>query len=559
MDGFLKIVKDKVISFEYYGSQDIATGIELKNIIEEKVAFEQLFDDYSFEQVQTLEDYYAYLIYAKFVKYREMIPALRTKEYKEVICNFCDVAETRISKVKIGSLIQFINTNFRDIFETEVEITGIEEVSIDIISKYKSGISEACYCYLCDNYGYILIDRFDEFEAVFEKKPSLFDRIFKTGHYVEIQSLREENVYNVFINVCQKKNSSLIQTLDRVLGVLAQDIAEMCNEVSHNNIIFIDRLLRRFYSCLVKIQSPLANKFVNAKKRIEKLVREDLRENGQTFSYEIPTGKIIDMWKSVGRWEVRMISLTHGWSQNADGNLVFHSRLEVDENVRKSIFDQIIESEGSDEHYTHALQRQLEILSAVQGGVFFCILTNGGTYSDFIQMLLNEIALLETSLDCAEENFDTDIRILDSHLKMCLDEGERTKEETIALCYGASMFICALMDKILRTLYLHMSGADKFVAIDKITIGQILNANNQLAKDYFGEKHLRHLAYYLSTDGVKERNIGYNYRNALAHWKINPEIVSPRLVAELLWLLVDIINSITINNLNINETVQDSQ
>ena len=74
--------------------------------------------------------------------------------------------------------------------------------------------------------------------------------------------------------------------------------------------------------------------------------------------------------------------------------------------------------------------------------------------------------------------------------------------------------------------------------------------------DYFCKKHIRHLAYFWNRDGEKEREIGLDYRNSLAHWEIKPDEVSIPLVAHLMWLFIDIVNTIYIKQSKDQEQTQ---
>ena len=68
--------------------------------------------------------------------------------------------------------------------------------------------------------------------------------------------------------------------------------------------------------------------------------------------------------------------------------------------------------------------------------------------------------------------------------------------------------------------------------------------NNQ-----FGEYQLKHLRYYFCTEGDKK--IGFNYRNALAHWSgLQAVDITPFLVAKLMYLFTNVVNSVVIHFIN---------
>lgn len=546
MNDFLKRIKDKIISFESFGDNDIATGIELKTIIEDEKNFTQLFSDYPLEKLLTLEDYCVYLIYRKLSSSVDMVPMLAKDEYKVSVSRIAHEAKLKADAVEKGDVIKFINNNIKELFESNLEIIGIEHVTLDLIAKYRTGISEKSYQWLCEKYDYLLLNRFDSFESVFEKYPKLFDGIFKTGSYQEINSLREEIVYNIFLSVYKKENSKLKKTIDRVLPVLANDILELCNSADENNVMFVERSLKRFTDCLEKMKNPLVNNFLAAKNHVNKLLNESIKKNGFKFEYKIPTGQILDLWKNEKRWVIKLIALTHTVEKSDAEKIIFRSRIEVDCGAEKNLMDLVYTNKNKDDYYTLSLQEKLSIVGAVEAATFIALIHDKESYDEFMKMIMSAVMLISENFECDDEQFDLDIKILDNYLQMCMGSDGKARETDIALCYGASMFLCALIDKLLRVLYVRLTGVDKYISLDKLTLGQILNPNAQEMKSYFGEKHIRHLTYFLSKDGIKERNIGFNYRNSLAHWTIDPDSVSLNLVAQLLWLFVDVMNTIFI-------------
>ena len=218
--------------------------------------------------------------------------------------------------------------------------------------------------------------------------------------------------------------------------------------------------------------------------------------------------------------------------------------MEVDADDKKRLFDEICSNSNCDDYYTRSLQDKLSIVSALETGTILSILQDENMYSELMGMLMSVMEFISDRFNCGTENFEKDIKILDKHLQMSMQANDYDADTQIALCYGASMFICALIDKFMKSLYLYVVGVEKYISIDKVTLGQTLNPNDTFMRAYLGEKHIRHLAYFLSKDGERERIIGYNYRNSLAHWTINPDSVSISLVGQLMWLFIDVVNTI---------------
>ena len=544
MSSFLNKIKDKCISFEYFGLGDIATGIEVKDIIENQDFYRTMLGECQIEEIGKMEDYCKYFICVKYSQFQELVPMLATDVFKKIIKDFSIEASTVVQKINNGEVIKFINTNFKEIFESEVEVIGIEEVTLNYIEKYKNGISEEAYKWLVFHYDYLLLDRFESFETIFEKYPYLFGQIFKTGHYEEVRSLREETVFDIFSRVYRKEKSPLRKTVDRVVPILVEDILQLCSKATKDNVFFVERTVKRFVKCLNDIKSPYVNQFNEPLKIIESLLDESVKENGHHTKLKIPTDEIVDLWKKQKEWEKRFISLSHDWLVQDDGKIMFKSRLEVDANGKKRFFDKICSNSNCDDYYTRSFQDKLNNVSAIETGTILCIMQDANMYSELMGMLMSVMEFISDRFNCGIENFEKDIKILDKHLQMSMQANDYDADTQIALCYGASMFICALIDKFMKSLYLYVVGVEKYISIDKVTLGQTLNPNDTFMRAYLGEKHIRHLAYFLSKDGERERIIGYNYRNSLAHWTINPDSVSISLVGQLMWLFIDVVNTI---------------
>ena len=56
------------MSFEYFGANDIATAMEIKDIVEQPNYYNELMQKYPLKDVNSLEDYCIYMIYYKFAK-----------------------------------------------------------------------------------------------------------------------------------------------------------------------------------------------------------------------------------------------------------------------------------------------------------------------------------------------------------------------------------------------------------------------------------------------------------------------------------------------------------
>ena len=121
MDSLQNVLQSKniIISLHNYGLQDLATGWEVKSIVENPDVFDDLYSRYPLAGLSNLDDYYLYLLSNKFVGMREIIPVLSQDAHKTIISKLSDDAEKALSSVSIGDVVKFINGNIQGIFDKD--------------------------------------------------------------------------------------------------------------------------------------------------------------------------------------------------------------------------------------------------------------------------------------------------------------------------------------------------------------------------------------------------------------------------------------------------------
>ena len=154
------------IATRYYGTNDLATGWEIRGIVDNKDLFSDLYSQYPLKTLDTLDDYILFLFSRKFSTMADVLPLLLQDNHKRIISKLVDDALVALENVSNGSVIRFINDHVDIIFEADNSNPDIRYSTLEIIASYANGISEQVYRYLCDKYGYLLIDRFDSFEKV---------------------------------------------------------------------------------------------------------------------------------------------------------------------------------------------------------------------------------------------------------------------------------------------------------------------------------------------------------------------------------------------------------
>lgn len=530
------------IATRYYGPNDLATGWEIRGIVDNQDLFSDLYSQYPLKTLNTLDDYILFLYSRKFSVMSDILPLLLQDDHKRIISKLVDDALAAVESVSNGNLIRYINNHVEMIFEAENSNPDIRYSTLEIIASFANGVSEEVYRYLCDKYGYLLIDRFDSFEKVFEKYPHLFSGLFPTGSLDEIEGFRFETILNIFAHVLNKGSSNLKETVERILPKLCSEAKKLADEKEYRAVMSNERTIAKLYSFLKTIRHPEANEFYALHKKVSKQLEDGLEENGQLFSYEIPVSAIIDRYKRQEKWEIRLLSITHD-GERTEKSFLLKSRLSKDEKIKSSLIDLVSTNIPTDDFYTMSRQQMLSLISSIGEGTLWGITRDEKLFSDYLSMLLSAISFISEALKCEDEKLKDDLIVLGNMLNLVVSNYDKGEDVLIPFCYSACMFLCALSEKLLRVTYIAMIDGKKYIPIDKVTLGQLLNKDNSELTSIFGEIHINNLAFFLSQVG--EKRIGYDYRNSFAHWKdIEPKDVRPQLVLRLLYLFTDILNTV---------------
>lgn len=534
--------KNIIISLRNYGPQDLGTGWEVKSIVENPDVFNDLYSRFPLTGISSLDDYYLYLLSRKLVGMREVIPALLQDSHKDIISKLSDDAEKSLSVVGNGDVVKFINGNIQDIFEKEKTSYDVRFVTLDLVAKYSTGISRDTFAFLCSDYGYLLIDRFDQFEKTFEQNPDLFESIYPTGRLDEINSFRVEKTLDIWCHILSKVKSSLKEPVEKRVAVLAEDIKTLSETATIDNIMQIEGTIRKFHSFLQQIQSPLANEFAEYAKAAAGLLSKNILERGQSFHYEIPVEEIINRWKKTENWEERLLSITHDLKSDEDA-LTCVSRLSREPETKHSLFNLVSTNVPTDDFFTMSHQQTLSIMASVGTGTMIGILRNQDTLMDYLNLVASAVQLISEQLNVEGEQLQQDVGMFSALVQLVANNLEISNDATRGMCYGASMYTCAFSEKLLRVLYFYLAKEERYIPINKATIGELLVVSNTHMVDIFGENHVKNLSFFLQRTAPS--NVGQNIRNTLAHWaNVSTEAMTPFFVAKMLWIYTDILNTV---------------
>ena len=419
------IEKDIHISSEYYGPYDLATNWEIQTIVENQELFEGLYEQYPLVSLKTLDDYILYSLTRKFALMTGITDSIEQEAHKTVVTKLINEATSAVSGITNGDIIRFINSHIEEIFDSETIVPGIRQTTLDIIVNFSGGLSEETYKFLCDKYNYLLLDRFDVFEKVFEKYPYLFSEIFPTGALSEIEGFRLETVLDVFTHILRKDNSPLKDTVERVIPVMCSDAEKLAEEQDFRVQMINERTISRLETFLNVNKHPKALRIHTIHKKIEEQLKESFIDNGNVFSYSIPVPDMIDRYRKQEQWELRLLQITHSIKKD-DDKFYFESRLSDVEKLPSSLMDLVSTNVPTDDYFTLSQQQMLSITLSVGEALLYGILSDRPLLSDYLSMLLSAMSYISEKLRCEDENLLDDMNIIKNMLSWIVSNLEKS-------------------------------------------------------------------------------------------------------------------------------------
>lgn len=546
MQSIVKELEEKNIHFTlaYYGKEDYGTFWDINSILENKDYFLNRFSAYKLQGLDSLDEYLDYLCLRKCVMLQEIIPAIKSDEDKQIFQNISDLAKVQCECIGKGLIIQFINKSYEEIFAEKYHKYSLPHITLELITKFQGGIDRTVFEYLAQNYNYLLINRFQDFQKKFVKEPELFEMLFHKKNLEEIHSLRFDTILPVFTSIWNSSNTQLKKIILPIVETVISDMEELVKSMDlsdYRNILILENQFQYVYKFMVKIKHPKANAFREYGDLIQAKLEDELRQHGQKFTHELPVGKILDYIKSLPDWKVRMLSLTHDFK--IENNVAeYISRFSCPSKGKQGIVDKISSNISSDNYFTHSHQRELGIIESLGAATISVIWHDEELFPNCFQWYNAFLAFISEQIGGGID-LSEDLENLYIMLQPVILSDEMDKKKIAPLCYGAAMFLCALTEKLLRSFYIYLIKDRVYVPLTSATLGTLLSSDNQEMVNILGKDHLKSLSFFFCTVGDKK--IGMNYRNNLAHWSgLRNKDANSMLVAKLFFLYTDVINTI---------------
>lgn len=531
---------DIFFTFKYYGIQDFGSGWDIKAIIDNQSVFMTLYDTFPLEKIESKEEYFVYLTTDKIIKLEELIPNIVDENNKEVVQQVVDNAESVMAKISNGETIKFINKSYFELFDEELYVYDVPFLTLDLITKYISGIKTDVIDFLICSHSHMVISHFDEFENWFENNSEYIKKLFPSNKLSYYDTIHFDSVLDIWEHILNKKKTNLNKHIEEIIPDIYSDVEALAKNATSESIIRVDSTIREFNSFLIAIKSPLANRFSKYIDLSKSLMEQHLKTSGQVYKYEIPVQEMVNLWKEETVWEKRLLSSTHV-KENKLGCIEYTSRLSLIESNSHPFLDFVKTNIATNESFTYSYQQSLAIQMNVQSAMFHYIITDSDLLTDYFNIALSAVNYISEQM--GDEWLVDDCSFLFDNISLLSGSIKVDESVVNVFCYSSSMFICSQIEKLLRLFYKYLLKDVCYVPVEKATLGNLLSENNEPLRNIFGKKHIENLAYFLVH--VQPNYVGHNLRNSLAHWNgLSKDNMTVSLVARLLYLFTDVLNTI---------------
>lgn len=536
------------ISYKFYG-KELSAGFDVKFIIDNHNILKDAFTPVpKIVTMKHLDELRLFFLAKKISDMEEIIPYINSNENKAIAQDLIAICHKYYNGIGKGVIIKYINKSYRRIFNKNKLDHALVDVVLDFIFENNKGIEKSVWMFLADEYGYRLLNEYAKIKKVLLRNDygsAMLDKMVKIKNPTSLIEYHLNDVFSVLSDILlnHKENDKLTRVAEQKTNQI-YDIVDNLNEddITERDLLIKDSIYRNLLDFLRRIKDKRANKFSQKVNEQKNKLESWLKSNGKTIQYEIPVGEIVNEWRKIENWELRLLNLTHDIHKENDGSIKVLSRLTECEKP-KSFSDFCSTNMPTSEYFTCSRQLALQTYSNVGSGTIFAILLNDNDTEEYYRLLASAMYHIQNhSKSTRAESISMDIDLLASNIETI--RKNKDKSDVKPFYYGASMIACALSEKLLKILYEDIMIDEQYLSSDSLELWSLLDSSNKKNPliAIFGVNHLKHLAYFLCKDGNNQ--VGYGIRNSLAHLSDNiEEKLSDHLLSQLLWVLTDILNT----------------
>lgn len=504
-----KLNKNKdIYHFGFYGSDDYSTGFGLRELFDSIDVIEDYFKSKD-GTIINKNDFIDYLYLKKFNMFLEVKDSI-LDQYKGKFNTCISLINQFYSKYNNKSrLIKYLQKDAINLLETEKQ--NIRKEVFDLCFRYHTACQEVIG-YIAKSKTYLIIDNFDNVKNIILKYDDVCKELLDKKHFHEFkQSMLKKYFLVVKFFIDKQKHKQLT---DEIIDEIIKCSSEIFNTINDNNYLHYEILYSDICQFLKSIKRSEYVLLEENLSRFDDIKNSYFLKHGQEISFQIPIEDLLSFFRNDKiSLQLKFLQLTHMYNKDTREFESIFTNIAHD---RKSHLVDAICSTSMliDDYFTISLQEDLNMMDCCYITClqyFMCKERIGDLIS---AMALSTQMICEFyQLDFKELEYETDFNIL---LNMFNNLFYTNNNEFLVkgLCFSISMFEMALIEKVLRNIYIVLND-ENYIKNDWASLGHLLNVDNQTMVNLLGLDNVKILSYYL----IKCKDIGFNYRNNFAHYK----------------------------------------
>lgn len=541
----VQLLKEKDISIDisYYGINDIATGIQIKILLDNNLTIKEYFKEKT-GSINCFDDYIDYL-YLRFINnLEETIPNVienARNEFTKIVEYFQDI----FSKYNKSNLAKFIKENYKSILLGESVINShiwyeIVDTTIEYLIEF-CGNDVKVFEFIINNFDYKVFDNFDSFKKVFKKNKELYNILLSE------QILKNAITYRIFSigEVLKTLKNVDFSMYEEKLKIVVEIVKNKDFKPSKDNIMNTYVEIREFLKVLKELESTYFYEFEKEFNIQQIKMDEYLKENGNKYSFNVDIKPMIELLNDKNKkWYIKSLSITHSLDRKNNERLISNLEYIYRYGEKSVILDDINTGAGTDDTFKYSLITNLEISIFCAKQILNYMLENEERMNDLLSYIYEGVDeyFRNDNLYYDSKNFKLYMDMLYNAL-LNLSNSLKNKNEINKklYIYNSEMLLCGILEKILRNMYYESTKNEKYVKKENATLGYLLRSEE--IKNILGEFNCKSLEFYL----LNYNGIGHNNRNIFAHFEDNIyEKLEYDIVLEELYLLLMVSNQLIV-------------
>lgn len=542
MDNIIKKLKDRNITsqIKYYGTNDFATGFEIKNIVENYDLYNELIDQIK-PVINNIDDYVNYLYIRCLKEYREVIPNVRD-DLKEKVENIVFKTEEKFVNYKIEDLSKFIAKNYNSILTNEFKGLYIKHDVIDFTIEYIAN-----YCkkdkkameYIVQNYSYKVYDKFKIFKKMFDKSKDLhyYDLLLTKERLKKDVIYRLEKITKVLIFLKDKNEKLYNDKINILIDIYKKETFGATIDDVMNKYF----RLGEFVKTLEKLKHPKYYEFQKEYERQSKIKDEYILKNGYKQDFTIDIKPIIEIIENENvEWYIKSLSITHS-KKGKKMISVFDGIMK--KAGKKGIIDYVTSDIETDDTFSYSIINALSITLLYGKHIINYMISDDTRLNNLLAYIMSGVNnyFKKDSMYFEKEKFELDINmVFDAIKELKSAYNQKNDIKVKRIIYGLETQLCGIIEKVLRKYKQNVKKDQEYISFDSETLNSLLK--DEMMKKELGIGNCQCIQYLLLK---RNGNVGKNTRNDFAHY--NDEIydkLNLDIILETLYILLVISNTL---------------